>query len=129
MKSKLFETMLIDIFKNRNGAASHSAAFLQTINFTIAVRLLLAHHVVVVVRKTPRTNEKGCGKQWGCCSANLLNGGNVVGKRSSVDVEKVVVNDFSVGHLGRVVGLVENGVLGAKRVVFVGNEINCGKVG
>lgn len=63
------------------------------------MRLSLTHHVIIIVVFASCTDEEGCAQQWSRASSNLVDFGDVVGKRSRVN-EHMLVETEMVSKLG-----------------------------
>lgn len=75
---------------HRNGTPSHPPPFLETVNLALAARLVLAQHVVVIVRAAAVANEEGCRHQRGGGGADFGDGGDGRGQRGFVNQDSLV---------------------------------------
>lgn len=71
------------------GAAGDPSAFLHALELAAARLFRLALHVVVVIITTPRTDEKGSGKQRRRACAYFGDGGDITRHRSGVDERRL----------------------------------------
>jgi hypothetical protein len=68
-----------------SGTPGNLAALLHALQLSPAVRLGLAHHVIIVVGLAPRANEERSAEQGRRTGSELLDLGDVVGQRGGVD--------------------------------------------
>ena len=68
-----------------SGTSCDLATFLHALQLAPAVRLGLAHHVVIVEGLAPCADEEGGAEKRRRASSDLLDLGDVVGKRGGVD--------------------------------------------
>lgn len=87
----------------------------HTLDLALALRLRLAHHVVIVERLAPVADEEGGAEQWGGGGADFFDGGDGFGEGGCVD-EDLLVESGGVlaGDLGGPGGRV--GIGGDERV-------------
>lgn len=93
------QAVLVNVTQYAGSASCDLATLLQAVDFTGAICVGLALHVIIVVRLASCANEEGGGKKRSGRGTDLLDLGNVLGKGSCVDedglVESVIVSDES----------------------------------
>lgn len=101
------QAMLVHVAQHAGGASCDLATLLQAVDFTLAIGVGLALHVIIVVRPASCADEEGGGKKRSGRGTDLLDLGNVVWKRSCVDedglVESGIMSDDALearGHVG-----------------------------
>lgn len=77
-------------FVHAGSTSRNLAAFFHTIQLTPAIRLDLAHHIIIVVCFTSCTDEEGGTEKRRRAGSELFDLGDVVGKRGGIDEVLVV---------------------------------------
>jgi hypothetical protein len=101
MRPKCVETIFGDIVQNRRSTASHFSALPKTIYFSLAVRLSLAEHEVIVVWLASCTNEVAGGKERRRRGANLCDFRDVIGKWCGIDEHLLIESEAVSGLVPR----------------------------
>jgi hypothetical protein len=87
---ELLHAVGVDVLDNTGSAAGNLATLLQAVEFTAAVRLVLALHVVIVESLAAGADGEGSASKECRCGTNFLDLGDVVGHRRGVHEELLV---------------------------------------
>lgn len=79
------------------GTSGNSSALLQALKLSSAGVLVLALHVVIVIVAASSTDEEGGRKKRRRTGTDLLDSGNVIGQRSSVNEQLLGESNESIG--------------------------------
>ena len=98
--AELTQAVLVDVLDNARGTPGDLAALLHALEFTPAVGLGLAHHVVIVEGLAARTNKVRGTEEGRRTGSELLDLGDVVRQRSCVDEGLLVEPGLARRHGG-----------------------------